>query len=71
MRPSKIKAKLRRNEPALVTTVHFTDPSAYDLVSLMGFDGLGMDLGHHAASLETANNLMRFGPPGFTFDGRL
>ena len=59
MRPSKIKAKLRRNEPALVTTVHFTDPSAYELVSLMGFDGLWMDLEHHAASLETANNLMR------------
>ena len=59
MRPSKIKAKLRRNEPALVTTVHFTDPSAYELVSLMGFDGLWMDLEHHAASVETANALMR------------
>lgn len=59
MRPSKIKAKLRRNEPALVTTIHLTDPSAYELVSLMGFDGLWMDLEHHAASVETANNLMR------------
>lgn len=59
MRPSKIKAKLRRGEPALVTTVHFTDPAAYELVSLMGFDGLWMDLEHHAASLETAANLMR------------
>lgn len=59
MRPSKIKAKLRRNEPALVTTVHFTDPSAYELVSLMGFDGLWMDLEHHAASVQTANQLMR------------
>ena len=59
MRPSRIKAKLRRGEPALVTTVHFTDPSAYELVSLMGFDGLWMDLEHHAASLETAGQLMR------------
>ena len=59
MRPSKIKAKLKRNEPALVTTIHFTDPSAYELVSLMGFDGLWMDLEHHAASIETANQLMR------------
>lgn len=59
MRPSKIKAKLRRGEPALVTTVHFTDPSAYELVSLMGFDGLWMDLEHHAAGVETAGNLMR------------
>jgi 4-hydroxy-2-oxoheptanedioate aldolase len=59
MRPSKIKAKLKRSEPVLVTTIHFTDPSAYELVSLMGFDGLWMDLEHHAASVETANNLMR------------
>lgn len=59
MRPSKIKAKLRRGEPALVTTVHFTDPSAYELVSLMGFDGLWMDLEHHTTSAETANTLMR------------
>lgn len=40
MRPSKIKAKLKRNEPVLVTTVHFTDPSAYELTSLLGFDGI-------------------------------
>ena len=59
MRSSKIKAKLRRGEPALVTTIHFSDPSAYELASLMGFDGLWMDLEHHACSLETAAGLMR------------
>ena len=59
MRPSKIKAKLKRNEPVLVTTIHFTDPSAYELASLMGFDGLWLDLEHHSTSLETANILMR------------
>jgi 4-hydroxy-2-oxoheptanedioate aldolase len=59
MRPSKIKAKLRRGEPVLVTTIHYMDPSAYELASLMGFDGLWMDLEHHACSLETAAGLMR------------
>jgi 4-hydroxy-2-oxoheptanedioate aldolase len=59
MRPSKIKAKLRRDEPVLVTTIHYMDPSAYELASLMGFDGLWMDLEHHACSLETAAGLMR------------
>jgi 4-hydroxy-2-oxoheptanedioate aldolase len=59
MRPSKIKAKLRRNEPALVTTLHFTDPSAFELTSRMGFDGIWMDLEHHGYSLETAAGLMR------------
>lgn len=59
MRPSKIKAKLARNEPALVTTVHFTDPSAYEMASLMGFDGLWMDLEHHPTGMDTAASLMR------------
>lgn len=59
MRPSKIKAKLARNEPALVTTIHFTDPSAYEMASLMGFDGLWMDLEHHPTGMDTAAALMR------------
>src|SRR6188508_3007590 len=59
MRPSKIKAKLSRNEPVLLVTLHFTDPSAYEMTSLMGFDGLWMDMEHHGYSLETAMTLMR------------
>jgi 4-hydroxy-2-oxoheptanedioate aldolase len=59
MRPSKIKAKLKRNEPVLLTTLHLTDPSMYELASLMGFDGIWMDLEHHGYSLETAMTLMR------------
>jgi 4-hydroxy-2-oxoheptanedioate aldolase len=66
MRPSKIKAKLSRGEPVLVTTIHFMDPSAYELASLMGFDGLWMDLEHHACSLETAAGLMRAARVGTT-----
>lgn len=59
MRKSRIRAKLQRNEPALVTTLHFTDASLYELTSLMGFDGIWMDMEHHSGSLETANHLMR------------
>jgi 4-hydroxy-2-oxoheptanedioate aldolase len=59
MRASKVKAKLKRNEPALLTTLHLTDPSLYELVSLMGFDGIWMDLEHHGYSVETAGGLMR------------
>ena len=36
MRPSRIKAKLQRNEPVLVTTLHLTDPSLFELTSLLG-----------------------------------
>ncbi len=47
---SKIRAKLDRNEPALITALHFCDPSLYELVSLLGFDGIWLDLEHHAHS---------------------
>lgn len=59
MRPSVVKAKLRRNEPALITGLHLTDPSLYELVGLMGFDGIWMDMEHHGYSVETAGALMR------------
>lgn len=59
MRPSKVKAKLARNEPALVAALHLADPSVYELASLLGFDCIWMDLEHHATSLQTAGNLMR------------
>ena len=59
MRPSRIKMKLRRNEPVLVTTLHLIDPSVFELASLMGFDGIWMDLEHHTYSLQTAAELMR------------
>ena len=59
MRSSRVKAKLRRNEPALITTLHYTDPTIYEMTSLMGFDGIWMDLEHHHYSVETAANLMR------------
>lgn len=59
MRPSRVKAKLERGEPALITCCHLIDPSLYELVSLLGFDGIWLDLEHHATSDETAANLMR------------
>lgn len=59
MRFSRIKAKLRQDQPAFITTCHFYDPSAFELASLMGFDGIWMDLEHHSTSDETAANLMR------------
>jgi 4-hydroxy-2-oxoheptanedioate aldolase len=59
MRSSLILAKLRRNEPALITTLHYIDPTLYEMTSLMGFDGIWMDLEHHHYSVETAANLMR------------
>jgi len=59
MRKSTVKAKLARNEPVLLTTLHLTDPSVYELTSLTGFDGIWMDMEHHGYSVETATTLMR------------
>jgi len=59
MRCSGIKAKLNRNEPVLLVQLHLTDPSVFELASLMGFDGIWMDLEHHTYSMETATTLMR------------
>ena len=59
MRTSVIKSKFRRGEPALITTLHLTDPTLFEMTSLMGFDGIWMDLEHHHYSVETAAHLMR------------
>lgn len=59
MRKSKTLAKWRAGIPVLGTTLHFNDPSVYEMTSLMGFDLIWIDLEHHAHSLETAGNLMR------------
>jgi 4-hydroxy-2-oxoheptanedioate aldolase len=59
MRPSILKAKLQRNEPVLVTTLHYMDASLYEMTSLMGFDAIWIDLEHHQHSVETAANMMR------------
>lgn len=59
MHTSKVKAKLARNQPALISALHFTDPSVYELASLLGIDGIWMDLEHHGYSVETAAELMR------------
>ena len=59
MRTSRIKAKLSKNQPVLLTSLHYSDPSLYEMTSLMGFDGIWLDLEHHHHSVETANTLLR------------
>jgi len=59
MRTSRIKRKLDRQEPVLITALHFCDPSVYELASLLGMDGLWLDLEHHGTSVETASSLIR------------
>lgn len=39
--------------------LHLTDPSVFELASLIGFDAIWMDMEHHGYSVETAAGLMR------------
>lgn len=59
MRKSIIKHNLARGKISHSVLLHFTDPSIFELASLMGFDGVWMDMEHHPYSLETAANMMR------------
>lgn len=56
---SKVKGKLRQGQPALCVTLHFMDQSIFEMTSLMGMDGIWMDMEHHSYSLETAASMIR------------
>jgi 4-hydroxy-2-oxoheptanedioate aldolase len=66
MKPSRVIAKIRADEPALGVCLHLTDPSIFELVGLMGFDVIWMDMEHHFYSVEVAANLMRAARVGGT-----
>lgn len=59
MRPSKAIAKWRRGEPVLFPLFHLTDPQHFEILGLMGHDGVWMDLEHHFYSEQTAGELIR------------
>jgi len=56
---SKCRLKWRKGEPVLGITLHFTDPSIFELTSMLGFNLIWIDMEHHAHSLETVSSLMR------------
>jgi len=58
MKTNGIKRRLARNEPSFVTTLHLNDPTVYELASMIGIDGIWMDMEHRTFSMETAQNLM-------------
>lgn len=59
MRNSRIKAKLRQNQPVLLTTLHIGDPVLFELTSLLGFDGIWLDLEHRNFTLQQAGEFAR------------
>jgi 4-hydroxy-2-oxoheptanedioate aldolase len=52
MRSSRILTKMKGDATALCTALHLADSSLFELVALMGFDGILVDMEHHSQSLE-------------------
>jgi len=59
MRTSRVLENIKQGRPSLGVTLHLQDPTICELVSLMGFDAVWLDLEHHNHSVETAASLMR------------
>ena len=59
MRKSRVLQKVRSGEAAMGCCLHLTDPSLFEMTSLMGYDAIWMDMEHHFYSVETAANSMR------------
>ena len=59
MRPSQVRKRWRQSLPAYCTQVAYTDPDICELVSIMGFDCIWLDLEHHPKSTETVARLIQ------------
>lgn len=59
MRPSRVRQRWDEGKVAGCIGVHLTDPAVCELVTLLGFDCIWIDLEHHGTSLETASHMMR------------
>lgn len=59
MRPSRVRQRWDEGKPALCTLANLTDPTVCELIGLLGFDCIWIDMEHHATSVETAGHMMR------------
>ncbi len=66
IRPSRVIQNLQKNVPTHGVALHLNDPSVFEMVSLMGFQAIWLDLEHHGFSVESAGNLMRAARVGGT-----
>lgn len=66
IRPSRVLENLRQGTPTLGIALHYPDPGIFEMVSLMGFQAIWLDLEHHGSSVETVGNLIRAARVGGT-----
>lgn len=59
MRPSRIRQRWAEGKPALCVAASLADAAVCELISLLGFDGIWIDMEHHPLSLETVGQMIR------------
>jgi 4-hydroxy-2-oxoheptanedioate aldolase len=68
MKINELKQRLQRNEPVFITTLHLADPLVYELASLIGVDGIWLDMEHRPFTLETTKRLITAAKAGGNTD---
>lgn len=59
MRNSTVRAKWKQNKPVLAIALYLRDPLVAEMVSMLGFDCLWLDMEHHPRSVESVDTMMR------------
>lgn len=59
MRPSRVHQRWAEGKPVLATVAYFTDPASPELISLLGFDCIWIDLEHQSTSVAQAAQMIR------------
>ena len=59
MRKSRTRRRWAQNKPVLATVAHFRDPQSAELIGLMGFDCLWIDLEHQPIGTDSMENMIR------------
>jgi 4-hydroxy-2-oxoheptanedioate aldolase len=59
MRRSRVRQRWEQGMPALATVAYFTDPASAELISLLGFDCIWIDLEHQSTSVSQAAQMIR------------
>jgi 4-hydroxy-2-oxoheptanedioate aldolase len=59
MRASRVRQRWAHGMPALVTMAAFTDPASTELIGLLGFDCVWIDLEHTSTTLDQAAQMFR------------
>ena len=66
MRRSRVLDNINKGLPSYGVSLHLASPAIYELVSLIGFDAIWVDMEHHGLSLDRAEQLFRAARVGGT-----